>query len=63
MRLYSFLQTSSPTCPQSFARVACGESSACPSETAQHWQDIGGIEGFSLEWMLDRARPPQEALQ
>ncbi len=62
MRLYSFLQTSPPTCRQPSAKATCGASCACPSETAQRWQDIGGIEGFSLEWMLDRARAPQEAL-
>ena len=33
------------------------------AETAQRWQDVGGIEGISLEWMLDRTRAPQEARQ
>ncbi len=61
MRLYSFLQTSPPTCSQSGTKATCGEFCACPAETAQRWQDIGGIEGVSLEWILDRARAPQEA--
>lgn len=31
------------------------------AETVWRWQEVGGIEGASLEWMLDRVRAPQEA--
>lgn len=30
-------------------------------ETVLRWQEVGGIEGANLEWMLDRIRAPQEA--
>lgn len=42
---------------------AAADRPAPPStvETAQRWHDVGGIEGVSLEWMLDRNRAPQEA--
>ena len=33
----------------------------CAVEAAQRWQDTSSIEGFSLEWMLDRARLLREA--
>lgn len=59
MRLSSFLQTPPRTCSQPAAKSA---TCACAAETAQRWQDVGGIEGISLEWMLDHARAPQEAL-
>ncbi len=48
--------------PQKPQNTPCGTECPCAAEAAQRWQDIGGIEGFSLEWMLDRARAPQEAL-
>ena len=32
-----------------------------PAELVQRWCDEGGIEGTSLEWMLDRAHLSHEA--
>ena len=32
------------------------------TEVMQRWQEVGGVEGFSLEWMLDRMCTPKEAL-
>ncbi len=40
----------------------CGTSSSWAAETAQRWQEIGGIEGVSLEWMLDHTRVLREAM-
>lgn len=31
------------------------------AETVLRWQEVGGVEGVPLEWMLDRMRPAQEA--
>ncbi|WP_255013908.1 hypothetical protein [Roseovarius sp. M141] len=50
------------TLPDQPQTAPSGTVRPCAAETAQRWQDVGGIEGFSLEWMLDRARAPQEAM-
>ncbi|WP_165802890.1 hypothetical protein [Pelagivirga sediminicola] len=52
--------------PHSLAAQTSPRDTALPcrpgaNEMVQRWQDVGGIEGVSLEWMLDRARAAQEA--
>ena len=31
------------------------------AEFVQRWYEDGGVEGATLEWLLDRMRPTQEA--
>ncbi|WP_171054641.1 hypothetical protein [Roseovarius arcticus] len=51
-----------PLSPQQTAPIPA-RSAARPgaAEFVQRWHEDGGIEGASLEWMLDRMRPTQEA--
>lgn len=48
-----------PLMPQIGAAVTLRPTA---TEVMQRWQDVGGVEGFSLEWMLDRMCASQEAL-
>ena len=44
------------------AQIAqCRGQGLCTAEFVQRWHEDGGIEGTSLEWMLDRMRAPQES--